>query len=78
MAMAVSAADLRVGMIVIGSDGARVGRVKTVSEAVLQVEGQASSDLLVPFETIEAVVSKQVVMLDVPAAQVSHQERPSR
>ena len=75
--MAVSATDLRVGMIVVTADGARLGTIQAVGEQEVSVDVRLAPDLAVPLTDVEAVVG-DLVILNVPLGQLVHHARPAR
>jgi hypothetical protein len=75
--MAVTATDLRVGMIVVTADGARLGMIQAVGEQEVSVDVRFAPDLAVPLTDVEAVVG-ELAILNVPLGQLVHHARPAR
>jgi hypothetical protein len=77
MAMAVTATDLRIGMIVVTADGTRLGTIQAIGEREVSVDVRFGPDFAVPFTDLEAVVG-ELVILNVPLGQLVHHARPAR
>jgi hypothetical protein len=60
--MAVTATDLRVGMIVVTADGARLGTVQAVGEQEVSIDVRLAPDLAVPLTDVEAVVGELAIL----------------
>jgi hypothetical protein len=54
--------ELRVGMEVVGSDGAFIGHVREVRDQYLSTDRAAKPDVYVPFSEIERVAEGNVVV----------------
>ena len=75
--MAVTATDLRVGMIVVTADGTRLGTIQAIGEQEVSVDVRFAPDFAVPFAALAAIVG-ELVILNVPLGQLVHQARPAR
>ncbi len=75
--MAVTAKELRAGLIVVTSDGARLGTVRDIGEQEIRVDVRLAPDVSVPLEDLEAVVG-ELVILNVSLGQLVHREHPPR
>ena len=69
-------AGVQVGMKVIGTDGAAVGRVKELRESDFLLDLRLARDLYVPFDAVREVEAGQVV-LNVKCGDVPYQHWPS-
>ena len=75
--MAVTAKELRAGLIVVTSDGARLGTVRDIGEQEIRVDVRLAPDVSVPLEDLEAAVG-ELVILNVSLGQQVHREHPPR
>jgi len=75
--MAVTAKELRAGLIVVTSDGARLGTVRDIGEQEIRVDVRLAPDVSVPLEDLEAVVG-ELVILNVSLGRLVHREHPPR
>ena len=75
--MAVTATDLRVGMIVVTADGARLGTIQAVGEQEVSIDVRLAPDFAVPLTDVEAVVG-ELAILNVSLGQLVRHARPAR
>jgi hypothetical protein len=75
--MAVTATDLRVGMIVVTADGVRLGAIQAVGEQEVSVDVRLAPDLAVPFSDVEAIVG-ELAILNVPLGQLVRRARQAQ
>lgn len=74
--MTVTAAELKIGMTVVGSDGFDVGKVKEVRERDVLIDMKFHKDTYAPLEAIEQVQADRAV-LTMPAAQAYRENWPT-
>lgn len=74
--MAIDRSHLQPGMDVVGSDGAKIGRIKEVRETDLLVDRTLQRDIAVPFDAVYTVADERV-MLTIPADRVDAMGWPS-
>ena len=69
----ISPQEVTVGMVVLGSDGEEIGRVKEVFPDRFLVDRQFRRDVYIPFSQVGRVQSTRLdrrLMLDVPSTRV--------
>ena len=75
--MAVTATDLRVGMIVVAADGTRLGTIQAVGDQEISIDVRLAPDLTVPLADVEAVVG-ELAILNVSLGQLVRSARGSQ
>lgn len=73
--MATIATELQTGLIVVGSDGERIGTVKEIGEGEFRIDVRLAPDISVPLANIETIAAG-LVILKMPAALILSHHLP--
>ena len=74
--MAVATSDLKPGLIVVGSDGERIGKIKSLTDGEIRIDIRLAPDVSVPVADVEALAAG-LVILKKPAALITGRHFPT-